>query len=645
MEPWLKSRQWLITVGLLILALAAGIGFVFTRDLGPLPSSATPGTATEQIPLVDERPLQTARAMAKVVSGADERRFADQAAELADNEVDLAFHDALRDAANHPVAQTAQNRELYQHASESEAQVKADQDHLDQLKKELASAKGAHQESVQEQLDVAQAQLELDQDEADDAKEDLIRSGADPGSLIQRQFDQHQASEHGSDAKTAAAAVNNPEVNYQAGSLWAQFSAWRALRSRALPLHQARDEARQTAAELTQKHAALDKRVKTAKAKSRENPLVPGQPSSGQPSLGRSGSGQSSGGVSSAQSNSAQSSSGQPASQVSSTTAPAPTAVTTLHRLSDDQKNLADLDKRIQDEQELANSYAGWIAVIHSHQRAAMHGMTQSALLIILILLVVYLTDRWIDRYLAEMGEERTRLHTLRAVIRFAVQAIGVVLILLVIIGAPQQTTTFLGLATAGITVAMKDFIVAFFGWFVLMGKNGLRVGDWVEINGVAGEVIEINLLRTVLLETGNWTDTGHPTGRKVAFVNSYAIEGHFFNFTTSGQWMWDELQMTVPPNQDPYPLLDAIQGAVTKETESNAAAAEKEWQNAASNYKVRTVSAAPTVNLRPTSAGVEVHVRYISRAKERSALRARLNQALVELLHHRGAESMSAAK
>jgi small-conductance mechanosensitive channel len=177
------------------------------------------------------------------------------------------------------------------------------------------------------------------------------------------------------------------------------------------------------------------------------------------------------------------------------------------------------------------------------------------------------------------------------------------------------------------------------------MGKNGLRVGDWVEINGVAGEVIEINLLRTVLLETGNWTDTGHPTGRKVAFVNSYAIEGHFFNFTTSGQWMWDELQMTVPPNQDPYPLLDAIQGAVTKETESNAAAAEKEWQNAASNYKVRTVSAAPTVNLRPTSAGVEVHVRYISRAKERSALRARLNQALVELLHHRGAESMSAAK
>src|SRR5208282_2727117 len=236
--------------------------------------------------------------------------------------------------------------------------------------------------------------------------------------------------------------------------------------------------------------------------------------------------------------------------------------------------------------------------------------------------LTVYIADRVIDHYLAEIGEERTRLHTLRTVFHFAAQAAGVLLILFVIFGAPQQLPTIIGFAGAGLTVALKDFIVGFFGWFVLMGKNGIRVGDWVEINGVAGEVIEINLLRTILLETGNWTDTGHPTGRKVAFVNSYAIEGHFFNFTTSGQWMWDELQITVPPNQDPYPLLDAIQKTVNKETETNAAAAEKEWQNAASHYKVSSVSAAPTVNLRPTPAGVDVHVRYIARAQERSAIR-----------------------
>lgn len=106
-------------------------------------------------------------------------------------------------------------------------------------------------------------------------------------------------------------------------------------------------------------------------------------------------------------------------------------------------------------------------------------------------------------------------------------------MILLVVFGPPNQLATVLALAGADPTVALKDFIVGFFGWFVLMGRNRIRIGDWVEINGVAGEVVEIGLLHTVLLETGNWTDAGHPTGRRVSFVNSYAIEDHYFNFPT----------------------------------------------------------------------------------------------------------------
>jgi small-conductance mechanosensitive channel len=220
--------------------------------------------------------------------------------------------------------------------------------------------------------------------------------------------------------------------------------------------------------------------------------------------------------------------------------------------------------------------------------------------------------------------------------LRFSVQLIGVLLILLVIFGAPTQTPTIIGLATAGVTVALKDFIVAFVGWFVLIGRNGVRVGDWVEINGVAGEVVEVTLMRTTLLETGNWTDTGHPTGRKVTFMNSYAIEGHYFNFSTAGQWLWDEIQLTIPADRDPYPILDAIQKVVAQETEANVQAAEQEWQRATSRYLVHSISAAPDVNLRPTGSGVDLHVRYITRAHERFAMRARIYQALVDLLHRK---------
>ena len=119
----------------------------------------------------------------------------------------------------------------------------------------------------------------------------------------------------------------------------------------------------------------------------------------------------------------------------------------------------------------------------------------------------------------------------------------------------PSNFATVLALAGAGLTVAMKDFIVGFFGWFVLMGKDGIRPGDWVEINGVGGEVLKVGLLHTVILETGNWTDAGHPTGRKVSFVNSFAIEGHYFNFSTSGQWLWDEIEVQIPESAEPYAI------------------------------------------------------------------------------------------
>jgi small-conductance mechanosensitive channel len=169
------------------------------------------------------------------------------------------------------------------------------------------------------------------------------------------------------------------------------------------------------------------------------------------------------------------------------------------------------------------------------------------------------------------------------------------------------------------------------------MGRNGIRLGDWVEINGVTGEVVEIGLFHTVLLETGNWTDSGHPTGRRVTFTNSYAIEGHYFNFSTSGQWLWDELQVVLPTGEDPYPIIDAIQKRVLAETQASAKEAAQELKSAAGNRDIGLFSAEPSINLKPVLGGVEISVRYITQANQRFQMRTKLNQAAVELLGNRG--------
>ena len=165
------------------------------------------------------------------------------------------------------------------------------------------------------------------------------------------------------------------------------------------------------------------------------------------------------------------------------------------------------------------------------------------------------------------------------------------------------------------------------------MGKNGIRLGDWVEINGVTGEVVELGMFHTVLLETGNWTDSGHPTGRRVTFTNSFAVEGHYFNFSTSGQWLWDELQIVLPAGQNPYPVVEAIQKKVLEATVGRRAAGRAGMEECGQIARHEALSAAPAINVKPVIGGIEISVRYVTRANERSLLRAKLNHAAVDLL------------
>jgi small-conductance mechanosensitive channel len=600
----MKVRQWITVVALLALVAATVIGLFLTDNAQPVLPKRTAKNTAQAAPAVDLRPLQTARKLAALASTPEEQDLAHEALRLSDYEVDLAFADALREATEHPPAPTPEQHELTVRMSKAEAVVKGDQDLITRLTHQLAAAAETTKEDVEDQLQVAKAQLELDQDELDDAKEDLLRAGGNPQGKIQQLLQEHEAGTH-TDAAAPPSAMATENADYQAHNLFPQVRAWLTLREKQALLAQARQDALDDVPVLTRAHDTFDQRVKAQE----EQKQAVKEKASGL-------------------------SKGEAPTNGASKKQAAKDALDALRHLSQDQKAVSDLDKRIQDQQELAEVYSNWGILVAARQRVAVHGMLQSALWILLILLVVYLVGRLIDRYFIELSADKKRLVTLRAVVWFAVQAVGVLLIAFVVFGMPNQTPTVLGLAGAGLTVALKDFIVGFVGWFVLMGRNGIRVGDWVEINGVGGEVVEIGLLRTTLLETGNWTDSGHPTGRKVTFVNSFAIEGHFFNFSTSGQWLWDELTLSVPGGQNPYPVIEAIQKLVVKETEANARMAEEEWQKASTRYRLKSFSAKPAINLRPTGGGVEVHVRYITRAQERQSTRAQLYEAIVALLH-----------
>jgi small-conductance mechanosensitive channel len=598
----MKWLQWGTTLGLLALVLGTGAAYFATRETSR-PRAKTTVSDAGQVPLVDERPLPTARGLASLAITAEEQRLAQEAVRIADHEVDLAFADELRQAAEQRSDQDPKNRDLYLKLQQAQAALADVQSRVEQLKSQISSAKPNEKDALHDREALLDAEQALDEDEVEDAQQELIRAGGDQEAAVQRQRDQHEAGEHELEqhqGQNPTGASPTAAVDLSANNLVGQVRAWMWLRDKRAHLESARRLAQEMGTELLAQHEALQRRVREEKPQKEETKQHATELRKG-------------------------------AAAGAASKENTATAVNSLKHFSDDQKLLSDFDKRIRDQRELQEIYGDWLDVTRNQQRAALHGMVRSVLWILLIIVLVYFGSLLVNRLFRQAAPEKKHLLTLRGVIRFGLQAVGVLVIAFVILGVPNQMPTILGLAGAGLTVALKDFIVGFFGWFVLMGKNGIRVGDWVEINGVVGEVIEIGLLRTVLLETGNWTDTGHPTGRKVAFVNSFAIEGHYFNFSTAGQWLWDELQVEVAQGENPYPLVEAIQRLVEEETRASAAQAEKEWQKSAGYRKSLTV--VPAIHLRPTAGGVEMQIRYITSANERYVTRSKLYEKIVGLL------------
>src|SRR6267378_4117444 len=575
MKP--HERILLIILGLLL--AGTGAGLVVTSDWGSRPVSS----GGPQSP-VDMHQMQTAMALAPLAVSAEEQERARDALRLADHEVDMEFAAALREATSQPVPSTPEIRAILERISKAKKSVAEIDAGVARITKLLEAATANQRQALAQQLELAKARLELNEDELADANQDLERAGGDPQSRIQRMVDDHNAAEQDSNGHLDLSGVGK-----QAGStlpvsnsFFPRARAWYALHSFVGRLGQAEQEANTKAATFSSRHDDLGRQLEQAQAQQSKKLA---DSASGKPPGGALG--------------------GAPSSTSDQTDA----AISSYRSLTALQNRMSGLDSRIRNQQDLAGVYGRWSALAASRERGLLHSL--------------FLSFGWI-------------LLIARAVAHLAARVAGAILILLVIFGFPDQMATVLALAGASLTVALKDFIVGFFGWFVLMGKNGIRHGDWVEINGVSGEVVEIGLFHTVLFETGNWNDSGYPTGRRVTFVNSYAIEGHYFNFSTSGQWLWDELQIALPADQDPYPIVDELQKIVTKETEANARLAEQEWARLGNFRGKPSFSAGPAISVRPANLGFEILVRYVTRANERHKQRSNLYHEIIELLRRR---------
>ena len=546
--------------------------------------------ASRQTTLIDLHPWQIAQALAPLAVSKEEEEFAHEAERLADHEVNQAFAAALRQASEQHLTPTGEALELSQKAARLQETAKEDQAQVRSLTP--AAGSGANGGS-EDDLKIAQAQLDLDQDELKDAQQDLARASGDERTQIQQELAAHEAAV----SKTNAQSGSNSQLavlsTRQYGTLAGRLEAWSSQRSRYELIQQARQQAQADAASLTLQHNALE-----------------------------------------AQANASSAEAASPSKPEAARASPDAAKLASLQQRREQRQLLTIYDDRIQTQQQLAGVYSKWAAQVLLQHRIVTHMTLRSLATVAFILICAILFEAVGTNLLERRKLDRRRMQTLRTILRLSVQLVGLLCVLLVTFGVPSQISTILGLATAGLTVALQSFILAFFGWFILMGKNGIRVGDWVQINGVAGEVVEINLFRTTILESGDWADKGHPTGRRATFINNFAVTGEFFNFSTVGQWMWDEMSINIPASAETYAKVAVIHQAVLDETQQDARLAEEEWKRVPRKNGLSDASASASVNMRPAGSGVDILVRYVTRASDRLEVRNRLYERVIDVLH-----------
>jgi small-conductance mechanosensitive channel len=545
--------------------------------------------------LVDQRPWQTIESLAPLAVSAEEQSLAHEAERLADHAVDQAFSFALRQASLRSHTLTGDALAAQQKVAQLQAMVKEDQAHVDALTASLKQPNGTIADS--DDLDVAKAQLQLGTDELNDANEELARASGDQRGEIQDELTAHEAAMKKYDSQASGGQIAILSSTRH-GTLAGRVSSWFDQRSRMDLIKQAKAQTDAEIASLTAKHANFEKQATAAES-------AAGSSTSPNTALG------------------------PPADAARSRVARMGQAhaLSQIHNIVEDQ---------LETQKQLSAVYAKWLAQVQLQHSIVGHLALQSLSWIAFLVFCSVLLSTGVRTLLDRSRMDRRRLHTLRTIVILGIQIVTLGLVLLFVFGAPSQTPTILGLGAAGLTVVFQDFILAFFGWFILMGRNGIRAGDWVEINGVGGEVVEIGIFRTALLETGNWTDKGHPTGRRVTFINNFAITGQYFNFSTIGQWMWDEITVNIPPGGDTYKTIESIHDAVVKETEKDANQAELEWQKTTHQNGLSQFKATPSVDMRPAASGIDIVVRYVIRAGDRFDMRNRLYQSVIDLMHKR---------
>ncbi len=178
--------------------------------------------------------------------------------------------------------------------------------------------------------------------------------------------------------------------------------------------------------------------------------------------------------------------------------------------------------------------------------------------------------------------------------------------------------TVALGVAGAGIAFALQEVIASFAGWLAIMFGNFYKPGDRVQLGGIKGDVMDIGVLRTTIMETGQWVDGDLYNGRIVLIANSFIFKEPVFNYSGDFPFLWDEIKIPIQYGSN-YEKTTEILMSIGKDVAGELTQQSREkWIMLQNKYRLEDAQTEPMVSLVANDNWVEYTLRYVVSFKKR---------------------------
>ncbi|MBS4044280.1 MAG: mechanosensitive ion channel family protein [Chitinophagaceae bacterium] len=191
--------------------------------------------------------------------------------------------------------------------------------------------------------------------------------------------------------------------------------------------------------------------------------------------------------------------------------------------------------------------------------------------------------------------------------------------------------TVALGVAGAGIAFALQEVIASFAGWLAIMFGGFYKTGDRVQLGGIKGDVMDIGVLRTTIMETGQWVDGDLYNGRIVLIANSFVFKEPVFNYSGDFPFLWDEIKIPIQFGSN-YSKTKQLLENIGQEIAGDLTNQSRDiWITLQSKYRLEDAQTDPMVSIIANDNWVEYTLRYVVSYKKRRATKTELFTKILE--------------